>query len=160
MQELKARYPDWRSATLPALQLAQEKHGYLSPEALRETAAALGTTPAFCESVASFYDMLHLRPVGRHMVEVCTNLPCALVGAQRVVDALEEALGVAAGETTKDGEITFRTVECLGGCGYATVVAVDERYHQFMTPEKVADLLEELRASCHAGKAGMASTAS
>ena len=147
MQELKARYPDWRSATLPALQLAQEKHGYLSPEALRETAAALGTTPAFCESVASFYDMLHLRPVGRHMVEVCTNLPCALVGAQRVVDALEEALGVAAGETTKDGEITFRTVECLGGCGYATVVAVDERYHQFMTPEKVADLLEELRAS-------------
>jgi NADH-quinone oxidoreductase subunit E len=147
VQELKARYPDWRSATLPALQLAQEKHGYLSPEALRETAAALGTTPAFCESVASFYDMLHLRPVGRHMVEVCTNLPCALVGAQRVVDALEEALGVAAGETTKDGEITFRTVECLGGCGYATVVAVDERYHQFMTPEKVADLLEELRAS-------------
>ena len=147
MQELKARYPDWRSATLPALQLAQEKHGYLSPEALRETAAALGTTPAFCESVASFYDMLHLRPVGRHMVEVCTNLPCALVGAQRVVDALEEALGVAAGETTKDGEITFRTVECLGGCGYATVVAVDEHYHQFVTPEKVPALLEELRAS-------------
>jgi NADH-quinone oxidoreductase subunit E len=147
VQELKARYPHWRSATLPALQLAQEKHGHLSPEALRETAAALGTTPAFCESVASFYDMLHLRPVGRHMVEVCTNLPCALAGAQRVVDALEEELGVAAGETTEDGEITFRTVECLGGCGYATVVAVDERYHQFMTPEKVPELLEGLRAS-------------
>ena len=147
VQELKSRYPDWRSATLPALQLAQEKHGYLSPDALRETAAALGTTPAFCESVASFYDMLHLRPVGRHIVEVCTNLPCALAGAQRVVGALEERLGVAAGETTEDGEITFRTVECLGGCGYATVVAVDERYHQFMTPEKVPELLEELRAS-------------
>ena len=147
VQELKAQYPDWRSATLPALQLAQEKHGYLSPEALRETAAALGATPAFCESVASFYDMLHLEPVGRHMVEVCTNLPCALAGAQRVVDALEEELGVAAGETTADGEITFRTVECLGGCGYATVVAVDEHYHQFVTPEKVPPLLEELRAS-------------
>jgi NADH-quinone oxidoreductase subunit E len=147
VQELKSRYPDWRSATLPALQLAQEKHDYLSPDALRETAAALGTTPAFCESVASFYDMLHLRPVGRHIVEVCTNLPCALAGAQRVVGALEERLGVAAGETTEDGEITFRTVECLGGCGYATVVAVDERYHQFMTPEKVPELLEELRAS-------------
>ena len=145
VQELKARYPHWRSATLPALQLAQERHGYLSPEALRETAEALGTTAAFCESVASFYDMLHLRPVGRHMVEVCTNLPCALAGAQRVVEAFEEELGVAAGETTDDGEITFRAVECLGGCGYATVVAVDERYRQFVKPEDVATIVEEVR---------------
>jgi NADH-quinone oxidoreductase E subunit len=147
VQELKGRYPDWRSATLPALQLAQEKHGYLSPQALRETAAALGTTPAFCESVASFYDMLHLAPVGRHMVEVCTNLPCALCGAQRVVDAFEEALGIAPGETTEDGAITFRTVECLGGCGYATVVSIDERYRHFVSPEKVPAMVEELRAS-------------
>jgi NADH-quinone oxidoreductase subunit E len=147
VQAMKARYPDWRSATLPALQLAQEKHGYLSPEALRETAAALGTTPAFCQSVASFYDLLHLAPVGRHMVEVCTNLPCALAGAQRVVDAFEQELGIAAGETTEDGEITFRTVECLGGCGYATVVAVDERYHEFVTPDKASAIVEELRAS-------------
>ena len=145
VQELKRRYPDWRSATLPALQLAQEKHGYLSPDALRETARALGTTPAFCESVASFYDMMHLAPVGRHMVEVCTNLPCALAGAQRVVDAFEDELGVRPGETTDDGAITFRTVECLGGCGRATVVAVDERYHEFVTPDKVAGIVEEVR---------------
>jgi NADH-quinone oxidoreductase subunit E len=147
VQELKARYPDWRSATLPALQLAQEKHGYLSPEALRETARALGTTPAFCESVASFYDMLHMKPVGRHMVEVCTNLPCALAGAQRVVDAFEDELGVGAGETTDDGAITFRTVECLGGCGRATVVAVDERYHEFVTPDKVPTIVEAVRGN-------------
>jgi NADH-quinone oxidoreductase subunit E len=146
VQELKARYPDWRSATLPALQLAQERHGYLSPDALRETAEALGTTPAFCEAVASFYDMLHLRPVGRHIVEVCTNLSCALAGAQRVVDAFEAELGVDAGETTDDGEITFRTVECLGGCGYATVVAVDERYRQFVKPEDVPRIIEEVRS--------------
>jgi len=145
VQELKRRYPDWRSATLPALQLAQEKHGYLSPDALRETARALGTTPAFCESVASFYDMLHLAPVGRHMVEVCTNLPCALAGAQRVVDAFEDELGVRPGETTDDGAITFRTVECLGGCDRATVVAVDERYHELVTPDKVAAIVEEVR---------------
>jgi len=145
VQELKRRYPDWRSATLPALQLAQEKHGYLSPDALRETARALGTTPAFCESVASFYDMLHLAPVGRHMVEVCTNLPCALAGAQRVVDAFEDELGVRPGETTDDGAITFRTVECLGGCGRATVVAVDERYHELVTPDKVPAIVEEVR---------------
>jgi NADH-quinone oxidoreductase subunit E len=145
VRELKRRYPDWRSATLPALQLAQERHGHLSPEALRETADALGTTPAICEAVASFYDMLHLRPVGRHMVEVCTNLPCALTGAQRVVDAFEQELGVRAGETTEDGAITFRTVECLGGCGYATVVAVDERYRQFVKPEDVPRIVEEVR---------------
>src|SRR5207245_5453858 len=98
VQELKGSYEDWRSATMPALRLAQEKHGYLSPDALRETAEALGTTPAFCESVATFYDMLHLQPVGRHMVEVCTNLPCALAGAQPVVEAFEEQLGLRAGE--------------------------------------------------------------
>ena len=147
VQKLKGRYPDWRSATLPALQLAQEKHGYLSPDALRETADALGTTPAFCESVASFYDMLHLAPIGRRLVEVCTNLSCALVGAQRVVEAFEEELGVRPGETTEDGEITFRTVECLGGCGYATVVAIDERYRQFVKPEDVPGIVEEVRGS-------------
>ena len=145
VQELKRRYPDWRSATLPALRLAQEKHGYLSPDALRECANALGTTPAFCESVATFYDMLHLQPVGRHMVEVCTNLPCALAGAQQVVDAFVEELGVAPGETTDDGEITFRTVECLGGCGRPTVVAVDERYHESVVPDDVGAIVEGVR---------------
>ena len=145
VQELKALYPDWRSAILPALRLAQEQHGYLSPDALRECAQALGTTPAYCESVASFYDMFHLAPVGRHMVEVCTNVSCALVGAQQVLERLEEELGVRAGETTDDGEVTLRTVECLGGCGWATVVAVDERYRLHVTPENAATIVEELR---------------
>jgi NADH-quinone oxidoreductase subunit E len=145
VQELKARYPDWRSATLPALQLAQEKHGHLSPEALRETARALGTTPAFCESVASFYDMLHLRPVGRHMVEVCTNVSCALVGAQQVLEAFERELDVGAGETTTDGTVTLRPVECLGGCGWATIVAIDERYRTHVRPEEVPAIVQELR---------------
>jgi NADH-quinone oxidoreductase E subunit len=145
VQELKARYPDWRSATLPALHLAQEKHGHLSPEALRETAAALGTTPAFCESVASFYDMLHLRPVGRHMVEVCTNVSCALVGAQQVLEAFERELDVAAGETSEDGTFTLRPVECLGGCGWATVVAIDEQYRLHVQPDDVQQIAEELR---------------
>jgi NADH-quinone oxidoreductase subunit E len=145
VQRLKERYPDRHSAMLPALQLAQEKHGYLSPQALRECADALGTTPAICEAVASFYDMLHLAPVGRHMVEVCTNLPCALAGAQHVVAAFAQELGVEPGETTEDGEITFRTVECLGGCGYATVVAVDERYRHFVEPESVSRIVAEVR---------------
>lgn len=145
VQELKARYPDWRSATLPALHLAQEKHGHLSPEVLRETAAALGTTPAFCESVASFYDMLHLRPVGRHMVEVCTNVSCALLGAQQVLEAFERELDVPAGETSEDGAFTLRPVECLGGCGWATVVAIDEQYRLHVQPDDVKQIAKELR---------------
>jgi len=145
VQELVSRYPDPRSASLPALRLAQERHGYLTPVALRETAEALGVTPAFCESVATFYDMFHLEPVGRHTVEVCTNLACALVGARGVVDALAAELGVEPGETTDDGEITLRTVECLGGCGYATVVSVDERYRHNVTAENAAEIVREIR---------------
>ena len=145
VQELKARYRDWRSATLPALQLAQERHGHLSPAALRETADALGATPAFCESVASFYDMLHLAPVGRHMVEVCTNVSCALVGAQQVLEGFERELDIRAGETTDDGEVTLRTIECLGGCGWATIVAVDHGYRTHVQPDDVPGIVQELR---------------
>ena len=145
MREIAARFPDARSATIPALRLAQERHGWLPPEAFREVADALGLTPAYCRAVASFYDMFHLEPIGGHLVEVCTNLSCALSGAQHVVEAFESELGVRAGETTDDGEVTFRTVECLGGCGYATVVAVDNRYHQFVKPGDVPEIVEAVR---------------
>jgi NADH-quinone oxidoreductase E subunit len=145
VRAIAARYPDSRSATLPALRLAQERDGWLSPETLREVADALELTPAYCKSVATFYDMYHLAPVGTHLVEVCTNLSCALAGAQKVVDAFESELGVKPGETTADGEVTFRTVECLGGCGYATVVAVDHRYRQNIGPDDVAGIVEEIR---------------
>ena len=146
VQELKDRYPDWRSEALPALRLAQEKHGYLSPEELRECADALGTTPAFCESIASFYDMFHRAPIGRHLVEVCTNVSCALVGAQQVLQCLEKELGVRAGETSADGEFTLRPIECLGGCGWATIVAVDHHYRTQVKPDDVPALVEELRS--------------
>jgi NADH-quinone oxidoreductase subunit E len=145
VQELKARYPDARSAALPALRLAQAKHGYLSTDALRECAEALGTTPAYCEAVASFYDMFHLAPTGRHLVEVCTNVSCALVGARHVLEAFEEELDVAAGETTEDGNVTLRPVECLGGCGWATIVAVDHRYRTLVQPGDVPGIVQELR---------------
>jgi NADH-quinone oxidoreductase subunit E len=146
MQHLRDGFPDGsRSATLPALRLAQEEYGWLSPEAIREVADALELTPAYCHAVASFYDMFHLEPVGKHLVEVCTNLSCALVGAQAVVEAFEDELGVRAGETTEDGNVTFRTVECLGGCGYATVVAVDSRYHQHVKPDGVPAIVKGIR---------------
>ena len=142
VREIAARFPDARSATLPALRLAQDRHGWLPPEAFREVADALGLTPAYCHAVASFYDMYNLAPVGQHVVEVCTNLSCALSGAQQVLEAFEEELGVRAGETTDD--VTLRAVECLGGCGYATVVAVDHRYHHSVKPDAVAAIVKGL----------------
>ena len=147
IHEVAAQYPDRRSAILPALRLAQERHGWLPPEALREVADGLDVTPGYCQAIASFYDMFHLEPVGRHMVEVCTNLSCALVGAQQVLEAFQAELGVRPGETTEDGEITLRTVECLGGCGWGTVVSVDHRYREPVKPEDVPGIVEELRGA-------------
>jgi NADH-quinone oxidoreductase subunit E len=145
IQRIADDYPVRRSAVMPALRLAQERHGWLSPQALREVAEALDLTPAYCRAVASFYDMFHLAPVGRHMVEVCTNVSCGLVGAQQVLEAFERELGIHAGETTEDGEITLRTVECAGGCGWGTVVAVDHRYCEPVRVEDVPAIVEELR---------------
>ncbi|MGD0273491.1 MAG: NAD(P)H-dependent oxidoreductase subunit E [Gaiellaceae bacterium] len=139
------RYPDRRSAVIPALRLAQEHYGYLPPEAIREVAAALDTTPAVCHQIATFYDMFHLKPTGRHTIDLCSNAPCALVGAGKVLEAFERELGIGAGETTPDGLITLRTVECLGGCGRGTVVAVDHRYREPVTPADVPGIVEELR---------------
>jgi NADH-quinone oxidoreductase subunit E len=104
-------------------------------------------TPAHVEAVATFYDMYNLEPVGRHMVEVCTNLSCALVGAKRVVDAFQEQLGIPPGETSDDGEVTLRLVECAGGCGFAPVVIVDGRYREPTKPEDVPAIIEGLRGS-------------
>ena len=142
------QYPESRSAILPALRLAQEQHGgWLPPEAFEEVGDALGLTPAYCESVASFYDMFHLRPVGRHLVEVCTNICCALRGAQPVLEAFERELGVRPGETTEDGEFTLRAVECLGGCGWPTIVAIDDYHRQSVQAEDVPAIVEELRGA-------------
>jgi NADH-quinone oxidoreductase subunit E len=147
VQAVAAQYPDARSAILPALRLAQERHGgWLPPEAFREVGDALDLTPAYCEAIASFYDMLHLQPVGQHLIEVCTNLSCGLVGAQQVLEAFEEELGVPPGSTTEDGRFTLRTIECAGGCGWATVVAVDHRYREPVKPEDVPGIVEELRS--------------
>jgi NADH-quinone oxidoreductase E subunit len=146
VQRLRADYPRERSAVMPALRLAQEEHGgWLPPEALEQVAEALELTPAQVEAVASFYDMFHLEPVGRHLVEVCTNLSCALVGAQQVLEAFQSELGVRPGETTEDREFTLRAIECAGGCGWAPVVALDDRHRFNVRPEDAAAIVEEVR---------------
>jgi NADH-quinone oxidoreductase E subunit len=146
IRKAAAQYPDSRSAVMPALRLAQEEHGgWLPPEAFREVGDALGLTPAYCQAVASFYDMFHLQPVGRHLVEVCTNLSCALCGAQQVLEAFERELGIGPGETSEDGEFTLRAIECAGGCGNAVVVSIDEHYREPVRPEDVPEIVKELR---------------
>jgi NADH-quinone oxidoreductase subunit E len=145
IREIAAQYPDSRSAVLPALRLAQEERGRLDREAFEEVAFALDLTPAYCTGVASFYDMFHLEPVGTKLVEVCTNVSCALVGAQDVLEAFESELGIRAGETSEDGRFTLRTVECAGGCGWGTVVAVNHRYREPVRAEDVPAIVEELR---------------
>jgi NADH-quinone oxidoreductase subunit E len=146
IQQIAKQYPESRSAVMPALHLAQQKYGWLPREALEEVGEALGLTPAYCMSVASFYDMYHLEPVGTHVVEVCTNVCCGLVNAQAVLEAFERELGVASGETTADGAVTLRAVECLGGCSTPTIVAIDRRYRQSVTPDDVAAIVGELRS--------------
>jgi NADH-quinone oxidoreductase subunit E len=150
IQQVAAQYPQRRSAIIPALRLAQEAHGgWLPPDAFREVADALELTPAYCKSIASFYDMFQLEPVGKHMIEVCTNVSCALVGAQQTLEAFESELGIRAGETTPDGEFTLRTIECLGGCGWGTVVSCDHRYRHHVKAEDVPRVVEELRHAEH-----------
>ena len=148
VKKLMKRYPDSMSAVMPALQLAQaENGGWLSPDAIREVADALDLTPAYCLSIASFYDQYYLEPVGRTHVEVCTNVSCGLAGAQQVLEAFERELGVAPGGTSEDGAFTLGTIECLGGCGWATVVAIDNRHRLRVQAEDVPGIVEELRSA-------------
>ena len=146
VRELAEQYPESRSAVMPALRIAQERHGgWLPSEAFEEVGEALELTPAYCKGVATFYDMFHLAPVGRRLVEVCTNICCGLRGAQEVLSAFERELGVQPGETTPDGEFTLRAVECIGGCGWPTVVAIDDRHRLNVTAGDVPQIVQELR---------------
>jgi NADH-quinone oxidoreductase E subunit len=148
IETLKARYPSSRSALMPALYVAQDENGgYLSKEALRDVADVMGLTPADVESVASFYSMYNKRPVGKYMIEVCTNISCSLLGSQELAQHIEERLGVPIGENTPDGLFTVKRVECMAACGGAPAIQVNGLYHENMTPERFDELIEQLRAA-------------
>jgi NADH:ubiquinone oxidoreductase subunit E len=134
-----ANYPDRRSAVLPALAAAQRVHGWCSPEAIEQVAAVMRVTPAYLESVATFYDMLETSPVGRHSVYVCTNISCSLRGA----DAIHQAIVTAAEE---DPEINVRSFECLGACDIAPMASVDGVYVGPLSERDVPRLIEDVRA--------------
>jgi NADH-quinone oxidoreductase subunit E len=135
-----ARYPDRRSATIPALHAAQALHGWCSPQALEQVACVMRVTPAYLDSVASFYDMLEQRPVGRHSVYVCTNISCSLRGADALLAAIGEA---AAGD---EENFNVRSFECLGACDIAPMASVDGVYVGPLSVEDVPQLLDDARS--------------
>lgn len=144
--DLRGRYPQPRSALLPALDIAQREAGYLSPEVLREVAGLLGISPIEAASVASFYTMFNRRRVGRYLVQVCTNLSCSLMGAEHILESLRRKLGIDVGETTPDGQFSLMTVECLGSCGTAPMMQVNDEYFENLTEERLDQILANLSA--------------
>ena len=142
IRELPSKYPQPRSAVMPALDLAQEELGHLTPEAMTEVAAALELDAGYVEGVATFYSLFHLAPVGKHHFYVCTNLSCALRGAGEIVDHLKKSIDVSApDEVSKDGMFSYEEVECLGACEFAPMMRYEHRFHYDLTTEKIDALI-------------------
>lgn len=146
LEKIRTRYPEARAALLPALSLAQEIRGHVSPETMDRVAEILELPSAYVRGVATFYTMYNKRPVGRFLVQVCTNISCSLCGADDVYRAFLDATGTEPGETSADGEFTVMEVECLAACGFPTAVQVNSRYYENVTPDDVPALIERLKA--------------
>jgi len=142
--QILTRYPTKRAAIMSTLWLAQEEFGWLSSEVLEYVAGLLELTPAFTASVASFYTMYYKQPVGTHHVQVCTNLSCALVGSDRIVDCLRQRLGIEVGETTADKKFSLSVVECLASCGTAPMMQINDDYWENLTPERTLEIIDRL----------------
>jgi len=139
IETLMGRYPDRRSTSIPALWAVQERYGWCTPEGVRQAAAVMRVTPAYLESVASFYDLLHTEPVGSHRIEVCTNISCWMRGGDRLLDAFE-----AAADGDEDFWITG--FECLGACDIAPMASIDQRYYGPLEAAEAGKAIEQLRA--------------
>ena len=147
IRALPGRFPHVRSAVMPALDIAQEQLGHLTPEAMTEVADLLELDPGYVEGVATFYPLFHLRPTGRHHFYVCTNLSCALRGANEICDHVRSRVGVQEKEVSEDGLFSFEEVECLGGCEYAPMMRYAHRFHYDLTLEKVDAVIDAARNS-------------
>jgi NADH-quinone oxidoreductase E subunit len=145
IEALIARYPERRSALIPSLHLAQEETGWLSTDCLREVAQIFGLCPSDVLEVASFYTMFYKRPVGKYVVQVCTNISCLLCNSEQILKHLERRLGIRPGETTPDGRYTLLEVECLASCGTAPAVQINEEYHEKLTVERLDGILDGLK---------------
>src|SRR5687767_4758903 len=145
LDEILTRYPTKMAALLPALWIAQRERGWLSEAGMQEVAEVLELTPAYVKGVVTFYTMYHQHPVGRHFIQVCTTSPCGICGAEEVRDAFLRNTGCEElGVTSDDGKFTVIEVECLGACGFATPVMINEQFIESVTPAKVPQILAGL----------------
>ena len=144
-QEIVARYPKKEAAMLPVLYLAQQEFGHLGPEAIEYVAKLMGQAPARVHGVVSFYTMYNMTPIGRHHIQVCRTLSCALGGAERITEFIKKKLGIEPGQTTADGRFTLSEVECLASCGTAPMMQINDGYYENLTEEKVAAILDSLK---------------
>jgi NADH-quinone oxidoreductase subunit E len=148
VQEMIERYPEGKqkSALIPLLHLAQEEFGgWLSADTMDYVASLLSIEPIEVYEVATFYSMFNLKPVGKHVFEVCQTGPCMLNGSDQMIDYIKLRLGIGAGETTSDGMFTLKTVECLGACGYAPMMQLGMHYREHLTKAKVDQIIDECR---------------
>jgi NADH-quinone oxidoreductase subunit E len=144
-EETVNRYPKKEAAMLPVLYLAQQEFGHLGEEAIAYVAKILEQPPARVHGVVSFYTMLNMKPVGRHHVQVCRTLPCALRGAEKITGFLKQKLGIELGQTTSDKRFTLTEVECLASCGTAPMMQINDDYYENLTEAKVTEILESLK---------------
>ena len=144
MKKLEPRYPNKVALLLPALHSAQTEYGWLPPEALDEVATYIGIHPAQVREVASFYTMYNLKPVGKYDMKICTNVSCFLRGAEELIEHAERKLGIRCGETTKDRKFTLREEECLGACGTAPAMMLNDDYVENLDTKKLDELLKSL----------------
>jgi NADH-quinone oxidoreductase E subunit len=143
-EETVARYPKKEAAMLPVLYLAQQEFGHLGPEAIEYVAELMGQAPARVYSVVSFYTMYNMKPIGRHHIQICRTLPCALGGAEKITAFVKQRLGIESGQTTPDGRFTLTEVECLASCGTAPMMQVNDDYYENLTEEKLDEILHSL----------------
>ncbi len=142
LDEMRTKYPDARAALLPALYIAQREFGYLSPEAYEAVSTILNIPKATVRGVATFYTMYKHKPMGRHLIQLCTNVSCMLFGAERLVDLLRNKYRLEVGGTTPDGRFSLVIMECIGGCDQAPAMLVNNDYYGNLTQEKIEDILE------------------
>jgi NADH-quinone oxidoreductase E subunit len=140
-----ARYPKKEAAMLPVLYLAQREFGHLGPEAIEYVAKLMDQAPARVQGVVSFYTMYNMKPIGRHHIQVCRTLSCALRGAEEVTEYLRKKLGIDCGQTTTDGRFTLSEVECLASCGTAPMMQVNDDYYENLTEEKINQILDAMK---------------
>ena len=146
LADILGRYPTKMAACIPLLHLCQEQKGYVDDEVMQFVSRRLDLSPAHVEGVVTFYTLFNRKPVGKHQVWVCRTLPCALRGADGIVEHCEKKLGIKLGETTSDGKVTLRSAECLASCGTAPMIQVDKEYFENLTTEKLDTVLDKLKA--------------